>query len=394
MYKTWNVLNVEWTRPGTVIENDIINNIQEAQQSILCRIPFLNFAENHFTTDGDYEAFPEVIVTKLQSLEHTLQEEPSSHPWIQRSKISPSIARNGAIPCKSRHARMVRKSARKNANPKANITPAHRETPNDDPLITPNSNTLSNPDPAGVDEEYFLPRHPNEHSDKQPLTTNKGSLILELYFRLTDFYDARFIHDLSANRSDCITGCTSILTDLFSGTQRLSSRASTKRHLLYAVYNTRIQRLNRSLTSYDFTVWMKCLVNRMAGTLSRSPMDKPTQGTIILEISQIEYEPITIEGIAHGGFQFTAAETQNFFARWGIAHRLSIKALLKTQNMKPQVVPLELRNTTLRHGSLSSSQIVFGRPKRSRLPSHNLSLAEDWQDHLNKHGHRIAKQHE
>ncbi|CAB4064044.1 unnamed protein product [Lepeophtheirus salmonis] len=51
-------------------------------------------------------------------------------------------------------------------------------------------------------------------------------------------------------------------------------------------------------------------------------------------------------------------------------------------------------NTPLRHGTLSPSQIVFGRPMRSRLPAHNLSLAEDWQERLNKHDRHIAKQHE
>ncbi|CAB4057568.1 unnamed protein product [Lepeophtheirus salmonis] len=213
-------------------------------------------------------------------------------------------------------------------------------------------------------------------------------------------------------------------------------------------------RLKSYLTPYDFkTVWKRGKDNGMADALSRSPVDKPTQGdddftqdmygsihTITAnlldtlnnsDISQIECDPITLESIARdpileeiaeasrndpifrllkdnilgkmdkhninpslissllhhiatfgrllrifsdGGLQFTAAETHNFFARWGGA--------------------LELRNTPLRHGSLSPSQIVFGRPMRSRLPARNLSLAEDWQERLNEHDRHIAKQHE
>ncbi|CAB4070311.1 unnamed protein product [Lepeophtheirus salmonis] len=76
----------------------------------------------------------------------------------------------------------------------------------------------------------------------------------------------------------------------------------------------------------------------------------------------------------------------------------SIKALLlKTGNTESEAFQeelLELRNTPLRHGSLSPSQIVLGRPMRSRLHAHNLSLAEDWQERLNEHDRHIAKQHE
>ncbi|QQP40409.1 Putative LOC101070636 [Caligus rogercresseyi] len=35
---------------------------------------------------------------------------------------------------------------------------------------------------------------------------------------------------------------------------------------------------------------------------------------------------------------------------------------------------LEIRNTPTRHGTLSPAQLVFGRPMRSRLPSHNLTF--------------------
>ncbi|CAB4063108.1 unnamed protein product [Lepeophtheirus salmonis] len=68
-----------------------------------------------------------------------------------RSTTSPSSARNGTIPSKSHPARIVRKRGRKNDKPNASINLAHIEhtTPDDDPLSTPHSNTLSDPDPAG-----------------------------------------------------------------------------------------------------------------------------------------------------------------------------------------------------------------------------------------------------
>ncbi|CAB4066329.1 unnamed protein product [Lepeophtheirus salmonis] len=96
----------------------------------------------------------------------------------------------------------------------------------------------------------------------------------------------------------------------------------------------------------------------------------------------------------------------------GIAHKLSLPhfpqyneivesavrsikvLLLKTGNIEFETFKeglLELRNTPLRYGSLS---IVFGRPMQSRLPAHNLSLAEDWHERLNEHDRHIAKQHE
>ncbi|CAB4069738.1 unnamed protein product [Lepeophtheirus salmonis] len=73
---------------------------------------------------------------------------------------------------------------------------------------------------------------------------------------------------------------------------------------------------------------------------------------------------------------------------------LSLLSAASSTTSPPSEGLLELRNTPLRHGSLSPSQIVFGRPMRSRLPVHNLSLAEDWQERLNEHDRHIAKQHE
>ncbi|XP_040578325.1 uncharacterized protein K02A2.6 [Lepeophtheirus salmonis] len=145
---------------------------------------------------------------------------------------------------------------------------------------------------------------------------------------------------------------------------------------------------------------------------SSAPTSKSLISSLLHHIATFG-RPLRI--FSDGGLQFTAAETQNFFARWGIAHRLSsphfpqsnglaesavksIKALLlKTGNTESEAFQeglLELRNTPLRHGSLSPSQIVFGRPMRSRLPARNLSLAEDWQERLNEHDRHIAKQHE
>ncbi|CAB4069090.1 unnamed protein product [Lepeophtheirus salmonis] len=191
--------------------------------------------------------------------------------------------------------------------------------------------------------------------------------------------------------------------------------------------------------------------NRMADTLSDSPVDQSTKGdndfihdmygsinTIIAnlldtlnnsDISQIECDPITLEGITRDpilekncssisersrlspfkrqhfrknhhptiemGLQYTAAETQNFFACWSITHRLSSPCLHQSNGLAESTEGLlELRNTPLRHGSLSPSQIVFQGPMRAKLPAHILSLDKVWQERPNEHDRRIAKQHE
>ncbi|CAB4065978.1 unnamed protein product [Lepeophtheirus salmonis] len=104
-----------------------------------------------------------------------------------RSTTSSSSARNGAIPCESRPARMVRKSTRKNANPKANITLVLREptTPDDNPLSTPHTNTLSDLDPTGVRRQLFL-THPSGHGK------NNSSISEKKLSRTTTLCEERF----------------------------------------------------------------------------------------------------------------------------------------------------------------------------------------------------------
>eukprot|EP00096_Caligus_rogercresseyi_P001544 TRINITY_DN1253_c0_g1_i2.p1 TRINITY_DN1253_c0_g1~~TRINITY_DN1253_c0_g1_i2.p1 ORF type:complete len:493 (+),score=53.56 TRINITY_DN1253_c0_g1_i2:652-2130(+) len=142
-----------------------------------------------------------------------------------------------------------------------------------------------------------------------------------------------------------------------------------------------------------------------------SPTAKSLINSLLTHIATFG-RPLKI--FSDGGRQFTAAETQDFFTRWGITHRLSsphfpqsnglaesavksIKTLLlktgDTESEEFQEALLELRNTPLRHGTLSPAQIVFGRPMRSRLPAHNLALAKDWQERLNRHDTQVAEQH-
>ena len=108
---------------------------------------------------------------------------------------------------------------------------------------------------------------------------------------------------------------------------------------------------------------------------------------------------IPVRLFTDGGLQFTAGETQEFLKRWGVNHRLStphypqsnglaesavktVKALLLKHDAKLDSEEfllglLELRNTPRPHG-LSPSEIVFGQPMRSTLPTHPDAFCRKW----------------
>ncbi|CAB4062553.1 unnamed protein product [Lepeophtheirus salmonis] len=111
--------------------------------------------------------------------------------------------------------------------------------------------------------------------------------------------------------------------ELLAATTSLSSQSSAKKQHLRAVESTRIPRFQIYLTPYDIKiVWKSGKDNCLADALSCSPVDKPTKvendftqdmfgssHTIKVnhldtlnnsDISQIECDPIILEGIARG----------------------------------------------------------------------------------------------
>ena len=118
-----------------------------------------------------------------------------------------------------------------------------------------------------------------------------------------------------------------------------------------------------------------------------------------------------IRFLSDGGLQFVAQETQEFFVRWGIRHRLStatyaqsnglaesavktVKHLLQkcggTPNEAFQEGLMELRNCP-RVGGKSPAEIVFGHPLRSRLPCHTRAFSKEWQVSMEDHDKKTAE---
>ena len=104
-----------------------------------------------------------------------------------------------------------------------------------------------------------------------------------------------------------------------------------------------------------------------------------------------------------GGPQFISSRVRSFLTRWGVEHRISsphysesnghaeaavkvVKKLLLTTTQNGNLDKdafarsfLELRNTPRGKGR-SPSQVLFGHPLRSSVPTHNHSFAEEWQE--------------
>ena len=103
-----------------------------------------------------------------------------------------------------------------------------------------------------------------------------------------------------------------------------------------------------------------------------------------------------------GGPQFTSSRVRSFLTRWGVEHRISsphypqsnghaeaavkvVKKLLLTTTQNGDLDNdafarglLELRNTPRGDGR-SPSQVLFGHPLRSSVPTHYRSFSEEWQ---------------
>lgn len=114
-----------------------------------------------------------------------------------------------------------------------------------------------------------------------------------------------------------------------------------------------------------------------------------------------------------GGLPFTAAETQDFFVRWGIRHRLSTPENPQSNGLAESAVKalknllcksggtvtesfceglLELCNTP-KAGGKSPSEIVYGHALRSRVPAHHRAFDQKWQVSMDQHDIKIAALH-
>ncbi len=116
--------------------------------------------------------------------------------------------------------------------------------------------------------------------------------------------------------------------------------------------------------------------------------------------------------LSDGGRQFTAAETQDFFKRWGVMHRLSTAHYPQSNGLAESAVKalknlliktgarfesdafdeglLELRNTP-REAGKSPAEIVFGHPLRSRLPAHQSAFDKRWLIAMEDHDQKASE---
>ena len=131
----------------------------------------------------------------------------------------------------------------------------------------------------------------------------------------------------------------------------------------------------------------------------------PTSASLIKEMVKIFRDTgVPVELASDGGLQFTSAEFRQFCDEWGIEQRISsphypqsnghaeaaVKAMKtmikkyseggKFDDLGFQEAVLEWRNTPHKRDGRSPAQMIFGRPMRTRLPSHSFAFKPEFQE--------------